>query len=401
MDVFVARQPIFDTQLKTFGYELLFRNSLNNFFPDIDGDTASSTVLSNSFFCIGLEKLTSGKKAFVNFTRDLLLKKIPGLFPLTSLYAEILETIEPDVELISVISQMCQKGCHFALDDFIFHEKFEPFINYADIIKIDIQQTSLDEVKFLIDKLEGKPIKYLAEKVETREEYSQAIDAGFSYFQGYFFSKPEILTQKSIAPSQVHLLRIIGELNREETDINRLENIVKADVSISYRLLQYMNSAYFNLPNKVVSIKGAILFLGLIEVRKIVSLFAMTKLFESKPNELLRTSVIRAKLCEIVGKANGYHGDPSELFLLGLFSLMDVILCTKIESVVDQLPLSEQLKTALISGEGELGKILAMVCNYEKGNWDDNLMSKKELIDNNLKIENYIEAITWTDSLIN
>lgn len=400
MDVFVARQPIFDMKLNTFGYELLFRNSLNNFFPDIDGDAASSTVLSNSYFCIGLEKLTSGKKAFVNFTRDLLLKQIPTLFSPIYLYSEILETIEPDVELISVISQMSRKGCNFALDDFVFHEKFEPFIPYADIIKIDIRQTPLDEAKLLIDKLEGQSIRYLAEKVETREEYYHAIDAGFSYFQGYFFSKPEILKQKSIAPSQIHLLRIIGELNHEDTDINRLENIIKADVSVSYRLLQYMNSAYFNLPYKVTSIKGALVFLGFSEVRKIVSLLVMTKLVDSKPSELLRTSVIRARLCEIVGKANGYRGDPSELFLLGLFSLMDVILDTEIESIVNQLPISDQLKTALNSGEGELATYLELVCDYEKGDWDENLISRKKLNDNNLSIDNYIEAIRWTDSFI-
>ena len=379
---------------------MLFRNGIDNLFPDIDGDIASSTVLSNSFLYIGLEKLTSGKKAFINLTRDLLLKQIPSLFSPAFLYSEILETIEPDASLITVISQMYRKGCHFALDDFVFHTKFKPFMQYADIIKIDIQQTPFDEAKILIDKLEEQSTKFLAEKVETREEYSQAIELGFSYFQGYFFSQPEIIKQKDIAPSQIHLLRIIGELNREDADVNRLENIIKSDVSISYRLLKYMNSAFFNLPNKVTSIKGAILFLGFSEVRKIVSLLAMTTLVEEKPIELIRTSIMRAKLCELVGKADGYHGDSSELFLLGLFSLMDVILDTEMELIVKQLPITDQLKIALIYRKGELAKYLEIVCDHEKGNWDENMMSSKRL-NNNLKIEDFVEVIRWTDVLIN
>jgi c-di-GMP phosphodiesterase len=399
MDVYVARQPILDKKLNTFGYELLFRDSLDNYFSNIDGDTASSTVLANSFLCIGMEKLTGGKRAFVNFTRDLLLKEMPCLFSPKLLYSELLETIEPEDDLVSAVARMREKGCRFALDDFIFHPKYEPLMRIADIIKIDIRQTPLADAKKLMDGLSHLPIKYLAEKVETREEYTQALDMGFSYFQGYFFSKPEIVKRKAIAPAKVRLLQIIGELNREEADLDQLEEMIKSDVSLSYRLLKYMNSAFYNIPNKITSIKGAMLFLGLTELRKIVTLLVTAKLAESKPSELVRTSVVRAKLCEIAGREQGYGGDPSELFLLGLFSLMDAILDTEMAQIVEQLPVSDQLKSALIDKKGDMAGYLNLVDCYEKGLWNECEGLVDSCTPDRLTLEKYTEAVGWADAL--
>ena len=398
MDVFVARQPILDTRMKTIGYELLFRDSLDNYFPDIDGDIASSTLLSNSFFSIGIEKLTGGKMAFVNFTRDLLHKQFPTLFAPKLLVSELLETIEPDDELISAVSTMKKKGCRFALDDFVFHEKFEPLIQLADIIKIDIMETPLAEVKPFLDRFSDNGIRFLAEKVETREEFDEATAMGFSYFQGYFFSKPEIVRQRSIAPLKIRLLEILGELNREDADMDQIEDLIRSDVSLSYRLLQYMNSAYFNLPNKVTSIKGAILFLGLSQVRKIVTLLVTAKLADSKPSELIRMSIVRAKLCESAGEADGYDGDRSELFLLGLFSMMDAILDSDMQQIVDELPVSDSLKLALVKGEGDLAKYLSAVSIFEQGRWDEESKMCEFCDSLGLTFEDYIAAVEWADA---
>jgi EAL and modified HD-GYP domain-containing signal transduction protein len=398
MEVFVARQPIFDTQLKTFGYELLFRESLDNYFPEIDGDTASSAVLTNSFFSIGIEKLTGGKKAFINFTRDLLLRQVPSLFSPKILYSELLETLEPDKILIDAVTQMTRSGCRFALDDFVFHEKYEPLMRFAAVIKIDIRQTPLEETKPLIDRFAGRSTRFLAEKVETREEYDKAVAMGYSYFQGYFFSKPEIVQKRSIAPFKIRLLEILGELNREDTNVDQLETLIKPDVSLSYRLLQYMNSAFFNLPNKVTSIKGAILFLGLSQVRKIVTLLVTAKLADSKPNELIRVSIIRAKLCELAGEARGFGGDTSELFLLGLFSLMDAILDADMAEIVNDLPVSDRLKLALTKKEGELAEYLKAVSCFEKGEWDDASEMGSICDSLDLTIEKYVEAVEWADA---
>ena len=269
-------------------------------------------------------------------------------------------------------------------------------MRFAKIIKIDIQQTPLAEAKLLIDRLAGRPIKFLAEKVESKEEYTEALEYGFSYFQGYFFSKPEIIKRRGIAPFKIRLLQIIGELNRADADVNRLENLIKSDVSLSYRLLQYMNSAFFNLPNKITSLKSAIVFLGLSEIRKIVTLLITAKLAESKPGELIRASVVRARLCELAGRESDYQGDLSELFLLGLFSLMDAVLETEMEQILDELPLSDQLKLALVKKEGELAKYLEVACCCEKGRWNE----MPEGILTSLTMDKYIEAVEWADTLV-
>lgn len=397
MDIFVARQPIFDCRLKTYGYELLFRDGLDNVFPDIDGDTASSRVLSSSFLGMGVEKLTGGRKAFVNFTPNLLLKRLPRLFSPDILISELLEDIEPESDILAAVAQMRREGCHFALDDFVFHEKLEPLMEFAEIIKVDIRQTSLEEARRLIDRLKGRPIRFLAEKVETMDEYRQTRDMGFSYFQGYFFSKPEIVSRRSIAPGKLRLLQIVMELNGEEPDVGRLEELIKTDISLSYRLLQYMNSAFYNFPRKITSIREAIIFLGLTEVRKIVTLLATANLADSKPGELIRASVIRARLCELVGKAGGYGDDCSELFLLGLFSLMDAILDADMGQLMGQLPLSDRLKTALVNKKGDLSEFLTLITCYERGLWNACPGLSDSCHPMKVTVETYAEAIGWAD----
>jgi c-di-GMP-related signal transduction protein len=401
MDIFVARQPIFNKNLKTFGYELLFRGGLNNLFPNIDGDTASSSVLLNSFIDIGMKRLTGGKKAFVNFTRDLLVRQVPCLFSNDILLVEILETIIPDSEVVAAIKAMVKKGYKFALDDFVFSSEFEPFIQNASIIKIDIQATPFEEAQKVIRKIADPRIKFLAEKVETHEEFAKFLEIGFSYFQGFFFSKPEIIQKRGISPSKMRLLQIIGEANRVDADFDRLENLIKPDVSLSYRLLQYMNSAFFNRPRRITSIREAILLLGLTEVRKLVTLIAASKLADSKPDELIRSSIMRARFCELSGELSGYSGEISELFLMGLFSQMDAILDQPLEEILEALPLSQQVKAALIGEDGALACYLRLVRNYEKGHWDacgcDNSANDQGL-PIKMTIEKYLEAIGWADA---
>ncbi|MFH0727884.1 MAG: HDOD domain-containing protein [Pseudomonadota bacterium] len=398
MDIFVARQPIFNKNLKTFGYELLFRGGLDNLFPNIDGDTASSAVLSNSFLDIGIERLTGGKKAFVNFTRDLLIKQVPCLFSSEILFPEVLENIAPDAEVMAAITAMIRKGYKFALDDFVFSEEMAPLIQKAAVIKIDVRITALKEAKKLIDRLSGQPIRFLAEKVETHEEFKEALRIGFSYFQGYFFSKPEIIQRRGVTPSKMKLLQIIGEANREDADVNRLEDLIKPDLSLSYRFLQYMNSAFFNRPRKITSIKEAILLLGLSEVRKLVTLIAASKLAESKPDELIRSSIMRAKFCELAGELSGYPGEKSELFLLGLFSQMDAILDQELAQIIGELPLSPLLKSALVKEEGDLGCYLKLVRNYERGLWENCREFDGTCQSVNMTVEKYLEAVGWADA---
>lgn len=199
MEVFVARQPIFQKSKRIFGYELLFRGGTANSFPDVDKDAATFSLLSNSFLNLGIESIVGAKRAFINFTGNLLLSGLPLMFPRDKIIVEILEEVEPTGDLIDVCRDFKGRGYNLALDDFYYESRFDPLIELAEIVKIDFRARSLDEIEDSIDKMSSYNVKFLAEKVETYDEFNRALDMGFQYFQGYLFSEPEILTSQDIS----------------------------------------------------------------------------------------------------------------------------------------------------------------------------------------------------------
>jgi len=400
MDIYVARQPIFNQEKKIFGYELLFRDSMNNVFSGIDGNTATSEVLSNSFFNIGIEKLIGNGVAFINFTRDLLINQLPQLFPSEQLVIEVLEDVEPEQIVIDSCKELSQKGYSIALDDFFYNKEMEPLIAIANIIKFDFRATPPGELTGIINAFKKYDIKLLAEKVETNEEFEIALNMGFEYFQGYFFSKPEIVKGKDISHAQFNMLEIMAEVNQPYFEFSKVEEIISKDVSISYKLMRYINSAFYKRMNDISSIQQAIVLLGEKGIRNFLSLIAMTKLADGKPDELVRSSIIRAKFCELMGNCVGSSQDASELFTLGLFSSIDAILNDTMENLMAKLPLSENLKMALVHNEGKLNHFLNIAKCYERGDWEGFSKIKDEISLKDEKFPEYfIEAITWADAI--
>ena len=400
MDVYVARQPIFDRQKDIYGYELLFRDGMSNAFPDVDGDTATSSVLSSSYLDLGIDRIAGGKKAFINFTRDLLLKKIPTMFPSGSIIVEILEDVEPEDALIESCREIAQAGYDLALDDFLYRPDLEPLVALARVVKVDLRLTPLDEIEELVLSLSRAGIKMLAEKVETHEEFEQALDLGFEYFQGYFFSKPQIMSSKSLEPSKLNLMQMVAEVNRSDFTYESLEEIISRDVAISYKLLRYMNSAYFKRLQEISSIRQAIILLGREEVRRFISLMAMAKLASDKPNELIRASIIRAMFCELVYRLRSKDKN-SEPFTVGLFSFIDAILDDSMERLMEKLPFSADIKDALVSGEGSLSDYLVLGRSYEAADWEGVSTCAREMgLDERVIPECYLKAVGWADSLV-
>lgn len=401
MEVYVARQPIFDGNKKIYGYELLFRVGMENFFPKIDGNVASSKLLSNSFFSIGMDKITGMNMAFINFTRDLILKRVPMLFPREKIVVEILEDVEPEKEVVEACRDMAQKGYRIAMDDFFYRSELEPLIATAEIIKFDLRATPLiKDLGEIVKKLSRHSVKLLAEKVETYEEFKKAIDMGFKYFQGYFFSKPEIMRGKDISAPHMNLLEVMSEANRRDFQFERLERLVVGDVSISYKLLRLVNSAYFRRINDISSIRQAIVLIGEQGIRRFLSLIAMAGLATDKPDELIRASVVRAKFCELLSGMNGQGNDPSEFFTLGLFSLIDAIMDESMAHLMDKLPLADSIKDALVNGTGNMETYLTLARSYEKGQWDWVSETAGVLgIDENKLPQCYLEALSWADTL--
>jgi EAL and modified HD-GYP domain-containing signal transduction protein len=396
MDVFVARQPIFDVDKNIYAYELLFRSGMSNAFPDIDGETATSSLLSSSFFTVGIDKISGGKKVFINFTEQLLKQGTAEMFPAEKVVVEILEDVPATEDIVKCCLQLAQTGYTLALDDFVYDKNLQPLIELAAIIKIDFRLTPMTRIKQLVHDLKEYDCQLLAEKVETYQEFEQALALGFTYFQGYFFSRPEVLRNKEITTSQLKIMQLICEVNGADFNIDKIEHLITQDVSTSYKMLNYLNSAYFSRSQPLSSIRQAIVFLGERGVRLFVSLIATSRLAEDKPHELIKTSIIRARFLEQIGLA--LHENSGELFMLGLFSLLDAMLDNPMDYLLGKLPLPESVNNALIHRTGELFPYLKLVEKYEKCQWS---CVDSQLAESGIPAEKimdfYLDAVTMAD----
>ncbi|MBN2333314.1 MAG: HDOD domain-containing protein [Deltaproteobacteria bacterium] len=400
MNTYVARQPIFDQQKNIYAYELLFRDGTANFAQDIDGDEATATVLQNSIITIGMDEIAGGKKSFINFTQNLLVKKIPLLLARENIVVEILEDVSPEPALLAACQEIAQKGFVIALDDFCYSPEMEPLIDLADIIKFDFRASSVAEIRSYIDQLAGKNLRFLAEKVETNAEFQQALDLGFELFQGYFFCKPEILQGKEIPSSHIIQLQIMAEMNREDVDFSELETLISRDVGISYKLLRYINSPFFAKPSKISAIKQALVYMGIAEMRRFMSLMTITKLAEGKPHELVRLSCIRGKFCELMSRVTQKPVKPAELFTVGMFSLIDAIIDQPMEKIMAKLPFPPNMVAALVGKKGLLAGFLMLSIAYEQGRWSSvtNIASRLGVEESALPAL-YSEACQWSNSV--
>ncbi|MBT8338446.1 MAG: HDOD domain-containing protein [Desulfatitalea sp.] len=370
MDAYVARQPIFNRQKKIYGYELLYRNAEAKYVQGIDGDEATATLLGNSFLNIGIDTLIGGKKSFINFTQNLLLNKAPLLLPSGETVVEILENVDPTPELIAACREISSKGYTIALDDFVYKPELEPLIETADILKFDFRLSSPDEISAYLKQIEQRDtLHLLAEKVETQQEFELAKEMGFNYFQGFFFCKPELIRSRQISGAQLNLLQLMAAVNQPGFNFDDLERLITPDVGLSYKLLRYINSAFFAKAQEIVSIQQALVYMGESEIRRFVSLIAMSNLGQGKPDELIRISCIRGKFCELLATAASTPASPAELFTLGMFSLLDAILDQPMAQIMRDLPLGKNIKDALVNRKGELLGYLGLMEFYEKGLW--------------------------------
>ena len=300
MNVFVARQPIFDTKQRVYGYEILYRSGMENVYSEADGDKASLFVIGSSLLVIGSQQISNGRKIFVNFTRNLLLEGMATYLPKEIGVIEILENIEPDEKLIETIKFIRSQGYMLALDDFVLKgNEYSPFLKLVDIIKVDFQHADERDRKVIADRFRNSgKVKLLAEKTETREDFENALKLGYDYFQGYFFCKPVILARRDISGRKIHYLRILKELSAENPSFKAIKEIIEHNPSFAYKLLQYVNSAFFGVRREVTSVRHALELLGEDEIRKWASLAVLMELGSDQPQELLRLSLLRGRFCE-------------------------------------------------------------------------------------------------------
>jgi c-di-GMP-related signal transduction protein len=362
---YVARQPIFDREEKVFGYELLFRDGLENAFSG-DSDEASRATLDRSLL-MGLDVLCDGRRAFVNCTRDTLLKGLVMLLPAKSTVVEVLETVPADPDVVAACQSLKEAGYLIALDDYVTNDPREALAEMADIIKVEMQLTTVQEQSAMIARFGPRRCRMLAEKIETQAEFARARDQGFVYFQGYFFRRPEMINTHDLPANRMNYLRLLQEASRPELNLGALEKLIKAEASVCYRLLRYLNSAAFSLQSEIHSVRHALSMLGERDVRRWVRLVAAVGAGQDKTSDLVLSAMVRGRFGELLSPLVE-HGE-SDLFLLGLLSLIDAMMEMPMEEVLEKIPLDQATKAVLLGRASVLRPVFQLMLAHESGEW--------------------------------
>ncbi len=370
MEAFVARQPIFDRRQQVLGYELLFRSDLRQFDHSGDSDEAAAGVLNHTFFTLGLQAVTRGKRAFVRLTQNLLLQELVTAFPKEAVGVQLLEPLPPSANVMDAARTLKQQGYPLVFGDFVLETGFNPFLEVADFIKVDFLRTAAERWGEVATRLSARGVQLIADRLQTREAYQEAASLGFRYFQGSFFRVPEVAAVRDIPANKVQCMQLLHEINRPNLELRQLEEIVKRDVSLSYRLLRLVNSAFFGLSNEVRTIRTALSLLGLREARKWLTMIALSGIGAEGCEQLLVDSLFRARFCEILAPKLGLEKRASEMFLLGLLSLIDVIMETPMAALLERIAIAEDLKQTLLGRPTPLRPPLDLIRAYDDGNWE-------------------------------
>lgn len=401
MFFYAARQPILTKDKQLFAYELLFRDSIQNVFPNIDADEATTKIIEASNFNSGINNFSGNKPAFINFTLDTLTKGYPETLNPAEVVIEILESVKPSTHLLRLCRDLHSKGYTIALDDYIHDDIWRYFFPFIQIIKVDWQDVTLDTIHKIKSSIVDYPhIKLLAEKVETHEEYNAALELGFELFQGFFFAKPEMVKKKSLSPSQMAVTLLLKETSQPDLNYKKITEIFERDVTLSYKLLRYVNSPVFRRRNEVSSINQAIVILGSKELRRFLGLMFAANINPNKPSELINTAMIRAKFFELVCSSLDAPKVTEIAFLVGLLSLIDAILDEEIKVILDYLPLTSDVKTALLEKQGIIGRLIDLVTAIEHADWvNAGIIIPTLRLESQSTLALYQTAVTWVDDI--
>lgn len=393
---FVGRQPIFCANLEIHAYEVLFRNSAENRATVDDPDEATAQLIFNTFTSLGITNVVGNHAAFINITRNFLINEFAYALPKNCVVLEILEDIEPEPEVIEAIRKLSAAGYRIALDDFVYSPHLQPLIDMADVIKVELPAISREDLPEHVERLRKSGAKLLAEKVETHEEFECCRELGFDYFQGYFLSKPRIITGRRIPEDQVSLLQLMSLLNSPIPDTQEIVRQISGNPSLCYRLLRFVNTASSGLKNRIDSIPSAVTLIGMRRLQTFTSLALLAATTDSKPLEIAVTALTRARMCELLGGMCG-HERTDMYFMAGLFSLLDVLFDQPMVEALQSVPLSPEIIQAIQSGEGPLSDALACVKSYERGDWDRVRLAelKPRAIRNA-----YMDSVSWAAEFI-
>lgn len=403
MAVMFARQPIFNKKNEIYGYELLYREGADNAYNGKNGDSATSSVMAAGFLSAGFNELAGKKKAFINFTKNMLINGVATLFPKESIVVEVLEDVDPTADIVSACKNLKKHGYIIALDDFIFRPGYEVLIDLADIIKVDFMLTKTEaERRGIIEQFRNGKIKFLAEKVETRNDYEMAVKAGYSLFQGYYFARPIIDSTKGIPSSKKNHIDLIRTLENNDPEFNDLTRIIEKDVAFSYEILRIVNTTHYYRGKKIVSVRQAALRMGLEELRKWALITVLRNMGGENMDAVVNLCTQRAKALELLSDKIGMGSRKMEFYTLGLLSMLDVMTGCSMEVVLSELSIADEIKDLLLDRPvpGKMGACYKLILLYEKGDWEEleNISQEYSISIENVANANY-DAMVWVSKI--
>jgi c-di-GMP-related signal transduction protein len=403
MDLFIARQPIFDEQWNVVAYEVLYRSGFTDVYDGTDDRNSTAKVINAVFYSHDSERIVNGKRAFINFPQSLLIDGGPTILPPESTVIEILESVEPTPEIIRACEALRRRNYKLALDDFQEWERPHPLASVVDILKVDFRATTQHQREAIADRYR-KTHQLLAEKVESEEEFQLGKQLGFGTFQGYFFSKPILSFTREIPGFKLNYFHILKEIQRPEPDLEEITELIKREPSISYKLLRFVNSALFGRRKRIKSLEQAVHFIGENELRKWLSIITTMELAKDKPLEVTVNALVRARFGELIALISDFRSRSSDVFLLGIVSRLDSMLGRPLQELLPVLNLEHDLQEALLAPVGSNGKNIAglwsAVLAYEAADWSRaaDLLNQNEIGTVNAP-RLYQAAVSWADSV--
>ncbi len=384
--------------MSIFGYELLHRRNSKNSYEHEDHSGATAELVRNSFLVLDFDNLTGGTRGFINFTQDLLEAEIPSILPKEKVVVEILETVAATDIVVEVCKKLKNEGYILALDDLIFDRTdydYTPLIELADIVKVEFPSADRQKQRELIKKYKNK-VTFLAEKVETRQEFKEAAEIGYGLFQGYFFCRPILMKSKEISSLNIHLIEILKELQKAEPNLFRIAETIEKDLGLTYKLLKRANAIYYGAKCEITSLQQAVVRLGIQEMKRWISILLIKDFENDENSELIKVCLLRGKLLALMAHDLKRAGQETEFFFTGVLSSIDIIMDQDMAAILRSLALPEDVKKALLGEEGLLRKCLDAVLLYEKLDFDGAMARLAELgIDLGRFTELYIEALAW------
>jgi EAL and modified HD-GYP domain-containing signal transduction protein len=400
MFAFIARQPILDREKKVFAYELLFRDGKTNCYPDVVRDEVTSKLIAKNHLTLGLDEISCNKKTFINFQSETLFNGFPSSLDPENVVIELVEGTFSHDDLLGICKQVKKLGYKLALEDYRLDPKTKAFLPYVDIVKVNTLRSNCDTIAQSVHRYLDANVQLIAEKVETQQDFANYRDMGFDYFQGYFFARPESVTKKNLPTSKLTLLDLMGVSSSASFDVDDINTVIERDVGLSYMLLRFINNPTINKRYKITSLKHALNYMGEVEIKKFIALLALANLSDNKPIELLHLSMVRAKFCDLVATEKGIGNNPPTGFLVGLFSLLDALLDQDMRSLLDQMPLVDDVKGALLGEQNNLSLYLVLVRAFESGSWLKVIRIAGTLeVDQKRLHSLFNEAIVWGNSV--